>query len=155
MRNRTKTELGWLVALGLWLCSPKGATAADGATAGQPAEAAQVTLQCAPRVGKGRILCDADLTVESGRLSWADIVIIQAPSFAPPLRDRVGMRAASERSANHLRLPFALIAQEPGQGQVTIKARGVWCKPSAGAPESCSAVTKTASSSVIVTEPGS
>jgi hypothetical protein len=64
------------------------------------------------------------------------------------------MRDASERSPTHLRLPFALIAQQTGEGEVTIKARAVWCKPTTGTQESCNAVTKTVSGNVIVTEAG-
>jgi hypothetical protein len=113
------------------------------------------TLSCAPRTGKGRVVCDADVTAKSGRLTWADAIVTKAPAFAPPLRDRVSMRDASERSPTHLRLPFALIAQQTGEGEVTIKARAVWCKPTAGSGELCTAVTRTATGRVIVTESGS
>jgi hypothetical protein len=100
------------------------------------------------------VLCDLDLDVIAGRLTWADLIIIKAPGFALPLRDRVGMREASERSATHLRLPFALIAQDTGEGLLTIKARAVWCKPTTGTQESCISVTKTVTGSVSVTGAG-
>jgi len=123
-------------------------------------DAVQATLRCAPRVGRGRVLCDVDMTVKSGRLTWADAIIIETPSFAAALRDRVGMRNASERSAQHMRLPFALLARASGKGQVTIKARVVWCKatPRSGqggssVNELCLSATSTASAEVIVTEP--
>jgi hypothetical protein len=111
----------------------------------------EVALHCTPRVGKGRVLCDADLTVKSGRLSWADVIITKAPAFAPPLRDRVGMREATDRSATHLRLPFALIAQQPGAGEVTIQGRAVWCRPGVER-ELCLSSLHTISAPVVVTQ---
>lgn len=120
----------------------------------QVSESVQAELRCVPRVGKGRVLCDVDITVKTGRITWADAIITKAPDFAPPLRDRVSMREASERSATHLRLPFALIAQQVGEGEVSIKSRAVWCKPTAGTQELCVSVTKTVSGRVMVTEAG-
>jgi hypothetical protein len=88
----------------------------------------QARLSCIPRVGRGRVLCELVITASAGRLTWADAIIVEAPSFAPPLRDRVGVRAATERSTDRIRLPFALVAQQAGKGKVSVKARAVWCK---------------------------
>jgi hypothetical protein len=109
------------------------------------------TLRCMPRVGKGRVVCDVEITAKSGRLTWADAIITQAPDFAPPLRDRVSMREASERNAALVRLPFALIAQQVGTGEVTISARTVWCKPAATRQELCVTVSHTVVAPVLVT----
>jgi hypothetical protein len=111
------------------------------------------TLRCMPRVGKGRVVCDVEITAKSGRLTWADAIITQAPDFAPPLRDRVSMREASERNATHLRLPFALMAQQAGEGEVTIKARAVWCKPtSTSGHEVCEPSATTLSAKIVASD---
>lgn len=162
MRKPTKTDrtavglLGSILVLGNAIVLPQLVTTPCTADTESSAEANAVraVLRCIPRTGKGRVLCDLDLDVTTGRLTWADLIIIKAPSFALPLRDRVGMREATERSATHLRLPFALIAQDAGEGQITIKSRAVWCRPTTGTQESCNAVTKTASGSVTVTGAG-
>jgi hypothetical protein len=138
----------------LLVCSAVWPVPAD-ADESRDQRSVQAELRCVPRVGKGRVLCDVDVTVKTGRITWADAIITKVPDFAPPLRDRVSMRDASERSATHLRLPFALIAQQAGEGEVTVKARAVWCKPTAGSGELCTAVTRTATGRVIVTESGS
>jgi hypothetical protein len=159
MRKQTKTEralavrsaivAGSVIAAVLG-ASPLRARAADA----KPPQDVQVTLSCAARVGKGRVLCDLDITAPAGRLTWADAIITKAPAFAAPLRDRIGLREATERSSTHLRLPFALIAQQPGEGEVTLKARIVWCKVTASNPERelCASVSQTISASIVVTQ---
>lgn len=126
-----------------------------GASAGAAAEDLQATLSCAAREGKGRVLCELDLSVTSGRLSWADVLVVEAPSFAPPLRERVGGRAATERTSQRMRLPFALLAQASGRGQVVVKARAVVCRATrAGVPgaphELCTSHTRSLSAEVRV-----
>lgn len=125
-----------------WPLSAAGQQQDDGANV-------LVTLNCVPRIGKGRVVCDAEITAKAGRLTWADAIITKAPAFAPPLRDRVSLREASERDASHLRLPFALIAQQAGEGEVTIKARAVWCRATT-TQELCVSVSHTVAARVVV-----
>lgn len=142
--------IGWYVLL--LVCSAAWPVSANEA---HVQDSVQAELRCVPRIGKGRVLCDVDITVKAGRITWADAIITKAPDFAPPLRDRVSMREASERSGTHLRLPFALIAQDLGTGQLTIKARAVWCKVTSSQEgrsvprELCTSVSRTVSAAVV------
>lgn len=110
------------------------------AAASAQQEAVAAELSCAPREGKGRVLCELLLHVTSGRLTWADLLVERAPDFARPLRSRVSGRAAAERSSRSMRLPFALMAERPGQGQLVIQARAVACHDvaSGAGGQSCS-----------------
>jgi hypothetical protein len=127
----------------------------SGAQAEEPVPA---TVSCTPRVGKGRVQCEVTLSVATGRLTWADAVVLETPSFAAALRDRVGPRGAAERSQERIRLPFALLAQGAGAGPITVKARTVWChtsqstvRPGQVAQERCVTVSHTVSAEVQVT----
>jgi hypothetical protein len=128
------------------------------ASAGAQQQAVAAVLACAPREGKGRVLCELSLNVAAGRLTWADLVVERAPEFARPLRSRVSGRAAAERSGRSMRLPFALMAERPGQGLLVIQARAVTClevASSAGGPgQSCSASLQRVETAVRVSQTG-
>lgn len=112
-------------------------------------------LSCQRRVGKGRVLCEMRLTVGSGRLTWADAIVVSTPPFASALRDRVGIRTASERKDVRIVLPFALIAQSTGTGEAVAKARAVWCRalnPSNPTQEICTSLSKQLTATVQVSE---
>jgi hypothetical protein len=123
---------------------------------GTPAEPGDFVAQlsCQPRVGKGRVLCEATLHVGSGRLTWADAIVVTTPTFASTLRDRVGIRTASQREDDRIVLPFALVAQSTGTGEVTAKARAVWCRtaspPNNPPQEICTSLSQLVSATVQV-----
>lgn len=85
------TERGRLRAaavLVLATSAPRPAPAAPGAGP------LRVALICERRATPGRLVCELEAEVDSGRIAWADVVVRGAPDFASPLRDRVGLPEA-------------------------------------------------------------
>jgi hypothetical protein len=105
-------------------------------------------IECQPRPTPGRVLCEAELEVETGVLRWADVLVLEAPAFAPPLRARVGPSALFMKSDQRQRLQLALAATEPGAGRLEIRARAVHCPDASG--RNCQPVVRRASASVSV-----
>jgi hypothetical protein len=111
----------------------------------------EVSASCERKATKGRVLCDVELESAESRIAWADVVVISAPPFAPPLRSRIGLADARARSDRRVRLPVALVAMSLGRGTVAMRARAVLCRgASPGAAETCTATTKDASAEIIV-----
>jgi uncharacterized protein (DUF58 family) len=98
-----------------------------GAAFGAAAEALSVRLVCPPRPAPGRVVCEVELEVEAGTLAWADVLVIEAPPFAPPLRSRVGPTALFMKTEQRQRLQLALAATRAGSGELRVRARVVWC----------------------------
>jgi hypothetical protein len=113
------------------------------ARAGADPSALGARLACQPEAAPGRVLCELEVEVDGGRLEWADVLVVQAPRFARPLRSRVGPRQALSRSEHGMRLPIALVATESGDGRVTVLARAVECDPASGARSCLSLVART------------
>lgn len=117
--------------LGLWRGSP-GCVAlvcllATGAMGAETAPELGARLVCPRRATPGRVVCEAELEVTAGVLAWGDVLVIEAPAFAPPLRARVGPHAASMQSARRQRLQLALAATGTGAGRLRVRARAVVC----------------------------
>jgi hypothetical protein len=72
-------------------------------------------------------LCEAELEVEAGAISWADVMVIGAPEFAPPLRARVGPEGVVMKTERRQRLQLALAATGEGVGELSLRARVVVC----------------------------
>jgi hypothetical protein len=121
---------------GCWLLL--GALAVLG-VAPPPAELS-VRLECQRRPTAGRVLCEAEIEVDSGVLRWADVLVVQAPGFARPLRARVGPSALFMKTERRQRLQLALAATELGVGQLVVRARAVVCPEQAGS--SCQALSR-------------
>ena len=94
----------------------------------------EVTASSEHRATKGRVLCDVEIEAHGGRIAWADVLVVAAPKFAPPLRSRVGMSDARSRSDERVRIPVAFVATEQAKGTVTLRGRAVVC---AAAPVKC------------------
>jgi len=142
MRSRRLARalgLGW-VGLALLGASPGAAE--------PPGRDFAVRLECQRRPTPGRVLCEAELEVERGVLVWADVLVLEAPSFAPPLRARVGPSALFMKTDQRQRLQLALAATEAGRGTLAIRARAVRC-PDAGGRD-CEPVTREARAVVSV-----
>jgi hypothetical protein len=107
-----------------------------------------VRLECQRRPTPGRVLCEAELEVERGMLVWADVLVLEAPSFAPPLRARVGPSALFMKTDQRQRLQLALAATEAGRGTLAIRARAVRCPDGSG--RDCEPVTREARAVVSV-----
>ena len=84
-------------------------------------------LVCPRRPGPGRVVCEAELELEAGVLAWADVLVLEAPPFALPLRSRVGPNALHMKSDQRQRLQLALAATAPGSGTLRVRARAVAC----------------------------
>jgi hypothetical protein len=127
----------------LWLL---GGCAALG-TAPPPAELG-LRLECQRRPAAGRVLCEAEIEVDRGVLRWADVLVVSAPSFARPLRARVGPSALFMKTERRQRLQLALAATELGDGQLQVRARAVVCPDASG--RSCRALTREGTGRVAV-----
>lgn len=100
-----------------------------------------VAASCERRASKGRVLCDVEFEIPEGRIAWADVVVVQSPAFARPLRSRVGVLDARSRTERRIHIPVAFVAREQGRGAVSFRGRAVVC--SGGQPhESCTPVAR-------------
>lgn len=82
-------------------------------------------LTCDPALGPGRIRCELDLRAPEGaRLSWADALVVSAPSFARPLRSRV---PATREADGGARAALALLVRAVGSGSLLVLGRAVVC----------------------------
>lgn len=102
--------------------------------AGSPVLAADapepaVRLSCRSEPSPGRVLCELEIEVRSGRLAWGDALVVGTPAFARPLRSRVGVREATTKTERRLELPLAFVATETGEGEIEVLARAVLCTP--------------------------
>jgi hypothetical protein len=88
-----------------------------------------VTASCEHRAAKGRVLCDVEIEVPSGRIAWADVVVLSVPPFAAPLRSRVSGADARTRTDRRVRIPVAFVATALGRGAVSVRGRAVVCTP--------------------------
>jgi hypothetical protein len=117
--------------------------------AGEPSRPLDVTASCEHRPAKGRVVCDVEAEIAEGRIAWADVVIVEVPSFAAPLRSRVALADARTRTERRVRIPVALVATALGRGKVIVRVRAVVCTegPRGAA---CSPKTGTATTDLVV-----
>lgn len=120
-----------------------------GAEAEPESKGPDARLGCRREAAPGRVVCELELEVTEGRLSWADALVTSAPSFARPLRSRV---AGSESSTpRRIRIELVLAATERGSGKISVLARSVACRSnSGGAEEQCDAYSREVSAMVVV-----
>jgi hypothetical protein len=86
--------------------------------------------------------------VQSGVLAWADVLVLEAPAFAPPLRSRVGSGALFMKTDQRQRLQLALAATGTGAGVLRVRARAVLCANDGSS--ACRPVTRLAEARVQV-----
>jgi hypothetical protein len=98
---------------------------------GASADELSARLVCAPRPAPGRVVCEVEIEVETGSLAWADVLVTEAPTFAAPLRARVGPSALFMKTEQRWRLQLALAATGAGTGRLRVRARAVWCADAA------------------------
>jgi len=85
-------------------------------------------LACPAATSPGRVVCVLEVSAASSRLVWLDALVVQAPAFARPLRSRLVARVAANGSSS---LKLALVATEPGQGELQVRVRSVLCQEGA------------------------
>lgn len=85
--------------------------------------------QCERLGTPGRVRCELELRVESGAtIRWGDIEVLKAPPFARALKGRIGPNDATTREDEVWRWSFALVAREPGAGDLELRVRAVICR---------------------------
>jgi hypothetical protein len=94
-------------------------------------------------------VCEVEVETRDADLVWVDAVVVEAPSFARPLKVRVAESEASGRTERRARLPVGFVAVELGEGSVVVDARAVVCQ-GAGAARTCVPVTASASARLSV-----
>ncbi len=103
-------------------------------------------------------MCEAELEVARGQLTWGDVLVLEAPEFARPLRARVGPGASTMQRERRMRLQLALAATSAGEGRLRVRARAVYCTgPGPSGPDPCRPITGEAQALVRVgpiSEPG-
>lgn len=120
--------------------------AGSSSVAAAPAQELSGALVC-PRSAPGRVVCSVSLRSKALRLSWADVLVTRTPTFARPLRARIGFSERTEHTDRSALIPLALVAVADGEGQVEVKGRVVLCPERGGA---CSARTLALTASVRV-----
>jgi len=109
---------------------------------------ASVRLSCQRRPTPGRVLCELELELSSGVLRWADVLVVEAPGFARPLRARVGPNGLFMKTERRQRLQLALAATQAGHGVLRVQARAVRCPDASG--RDCQALVREADAVVAV-----
>ena len=94
------------------------------------------------------MVCEAELELDSGVLAWGDVLVLEAPPFAPPMRSRVGSSALFMKTDQRQRLQLALAATGAGSGVLRVRARAVSCTD--GATRACRPLTQLAEALVQV-----
>jgi hypothetical protein len=62
-----------------------------------------------------------------GKMRWGDVIVLSAPSFAPPLRTRISAGDASQSDESGAEFALALAATGDGSGDLRVLARAVVC----------------------------
>lgn len=104
-------------------------------------------MQCDRTSEPGRVRCGVEAKPRAGAtLAWADVVVVDVPSFATALRGRVGPDEATAKDAVGYRFALALVAKSTGKGTLHLRVRAVLCTEADG----CHSVTSEASTEVVV-----
>jgi len=117
-----------------------GVARADGEDVGVSLEA---ELDCAPLAVPGRVQCLVHLRPVGGTLHYSDAIVLAAPAFAVPVRDRV--RDEKRGDGAGADLPLTLTATGDGEGDLYVMGRATVC----GA-RGCRPVQAEASAHVVV-----
>jgi hypothetical protein len=145
MHRRAPREPTWSGRLGSALVLVSSVSFA----ADPPREAPlRASLSCRREVSPGRVQCELEVAAQSGRLAWADAVVVSVPEFAKPLRSRVGPEQALRRSERATTLPLALAATRSGRGELRVEARAVVCATRSN--DACTPLTRVAAAEVEV-----
>ncbi len=87
------------------------------------------SMKCAAAAGPGRVHCDAEVHPPPGaRISWADLVIVESPTYVAPLKARIPPSDATESRDDTWRWAFAVVAKSRGKGDLKARTRVVICR---------------------------
>jgi hypothetical protein len=91
------------------------------------------------------VRCDVEARAATGAIRWGDVEVVQTPSFASALKGRVGPRDATTKDDTTWRWGIALVARQPGSGELVVRVRLVVCSG-----EQCGSKTVDTKASVVV-----
>jgi hypothetical protein len=101
-------------------------TSAPPASADEPLAVA--SMQCERAAEPGRVRCSVEARGGAGRsLAWADVAILELPSFAAALKGRIGADGVVARDATSEKWAFGIVARQAGQGEARARVRMVVC----------------------------
>lgn len=124
------------------------------AAAETPQEPAlRATMTCDRVAEPGRVRCSVEARVpETRALGWADVVVLDVPELASPLKARVGAESVTARQPGAVSWAFALVARRAGRGEARARVRAVSCERIAdgGASERCVPVSVEVRAEVVV-----
>ena len=147
--HAARPNFPWSVVLGLGLATsvalaPALALGRPPVTgpAAPPAPALRAEVECGAIPGPGKVLCTVRERPVGGKLTWGDVIVIEAPAFAPPLRTRVAAGDASRSDADGADFALALAAKGDGAGELRVLARAVVCGGSGCLPVRAEATAK-------------
>ena len=152
--QRAKKAVSLVATLGVLLVSARAARAdsAERAKVGIARDdgrdigfSLEIDVECAPLPRPGKVQCVVRLRPVGGSLHWSDALVISAPPFAPPLRDRVVSTDAKRNDDAGADLAIALAATGDGDGALYVMGRATVCGERA-----CRPVQAQASARVVV-----
>jgi hypothetical protein len=152
--QKVKTAISSIAMLGVVFASMRAARAdnphrakvgvgrADGRDIGFSLD---IDVDCAPLARPGKVQCVVRLRPVGGSLHWSDALVISAPPFAPPTRERVVSADAKRNDDAGADLALALTATDDGDGELFVIGRATVC-----AERTCRPVQAQASARVVV-----
>jgi len=75
----------------------------------------------------GRVRCIVRLRPVGGTLHFSDVIVLSAPDFARPVRDRVAFRDGQRSDPAGADLPLTLTATGEGDGELYVMGRATVC----------------------------
>ena len=109
----------------------------------------QTEVECDALARVGKMKCVVRLRPVGGTLHFSDAIVLAAPDFAPPVRDRVAFREAQRNDRTGADLPLTLSAIGDGDGELYVMGRATVCSE-----RGCRPVQSEASARVVVGAPG-
>ena len=127
------------------------AAAQEGAS---PEPQLRAAMACDRVAEPGRVRCTVEARVPDTRvLVWADVVVLEVPDLASPLKARIGGESVTARQPGAITRAFALVARRAGKGEARARVRGVACERTAdggASPERCVPVSVEVRAEVVV-----
>ena len=119
-----------------------GIARADG---GDTGFSLQAEVDCGALPNPGKMQCVVRLRPVGGSLHFSDAIVLSAPPFVRPLRDRVVVRDAKRSDGGGADLPLPLAATGDGDGELYVMGRATVCNE-----RGCRSVQAEASARVVV-----
>jgi hypothetical protein len=134
--GRVAKAVSWIGVLGVVLTpvratraenAPRGKIDIGRADGGDIGVALKADVDCTLLPHPGKVACVVRLRPVGGTLHFSDVIVLSAPAFARPLRDRVAIRDAKPSDDGGADLPLALAATGDGDGELYVMGRATVC----------------------------